>query len=70
MSQTVTVSRAFSARLPSCMGGNCSHRDHCQRHLTEHREHVVERLCMRGQEVPEPVFVARFVESEIARGTV
>lgn len=68
MSQASDPSRAFSARLPSCMGGNCSHRDHCQRHITEHRKHVVERLCMRGQEVPEPVFVGRFVESEIARG--
>lgn len=56
------------AGLPACMGGMCSHRDHCQRHVTDHREFVVERLCTRGRETPEPVFVTRFVEAEFARG--
>lgn len=49
---------ARQADLPACMGGFCHHRDHCGRHLTEHRHHVVERLCARGQEAPEPVRIA------------
>lgn len=47
----------FRARLPACMGGFCAQRDHCQRHVTSHREFVVERLCMRGLESPWPVIV-------------
>lgn len=44
-------------QLPACMGGLCLQRDHCLRHLTDNRQHVVERLCARGQETPEPVML-------------
>ena len=49
--------------LPACMGGLCRHRDHCQRHLTEHRDFVVERLCQRGHEQPEPIDLAAWVSA-------
>ena len=42
--------------LPACMGGLCIKRDRCQRHLTDDRRHVVERMCERGNEVPFPVW--------------
>jgi hypothetical protein len=36
--------------MPACLGGWCRVRDRCERHITDHREHVVERLCDRGDE--------------------
>jgi len=45
--------------LPACMGGWCSYRDQCARHVTTERIEVVERLCAHGQEAPKPVFVVR-----------
>lgn len=48
----------WHATLPACMGGWCSHRDHCARHVTPHRSNVVERLCERGNEAPAPVMGA------------
>lgn len=47
----------YRACLPACMGGFCPRRDHCQRHVTSHRDFVVERLCARGHESPWPVIV-------------
>ena len=41
--------------LPACMGGWCAQRDHCGWHLAADRRHVVERMCVRGAERPQPV---------------
>lgn len=62
--------RAISPGLPACMGGWCRHRDHCHRHLTERRAIVVERLCTRGMETPEPVSVLQHVEADMAGGAL
>lgn len=35
---------------PACMGGWCSFRDRCERHTTDDRAVVAERLCERGEE--------------------
>lgn len=35
---------------PSCMGGFCQVRDRCERHNTDNRTHVAERLCKPGEE--------------------
>ena len=35
---------------PACMGGWCTVRDRCERHVTDDREIVAERLCERGEE--------------------
>lgn len=49
---------ARAAKLPACMGGWCNERMRCRRYLAPgDRQHVVERLCRRGQEMPEPVRV-------------
>ncbi len=45
-----------SAALPACMGGWCAQRDHCAHHVTDDRRYVVERLCERGAERPQPMF--------------
>lgn len=55
--------RAYFLALPACMGGFCSHREHCGRHVTPHRERVVERLCERGSETPQPVFIVEQQEA-------
>ena len=49
------LATASRSQLPACMGGFCSHRDHCGQHVTDRRDFVVERLCMAGQEAPFPV---------------
>ena len=36
--------------IPACLGGWCSFRDRCERHTTDDREHVAERLCAKGEE--------------------
>lgn len=36
--------------IPACMGGFCHVRNRCERHTTDKREHVAERLCARGEE--------------------
>ena len=41
--------------IPACMGGWCGLRNRCERHLTADREVVAERLCDRGDEMPQPV---------------
>ena len=33
---------------PACLGGWCAVRDRCERHITDDREIVAERLCERG----------------------
>lgn len=35
---------------PACMGGWCAVRARCERHTTDDREVVAERLCERGEE--------------------
>ena len=42
-------------QLPACMGGWCTSRDSCARHLTPNRHDVSERLCAKGLEMPEPI---------------
>lgn len=49
--------------LPACMGGFCSHRSHCAQYHAENRQHVVERLCERGQEHPMPIDITRLERS-------
>lgn len=51
--------------LPACMGGRCALRDHCGRHVTDDRRFVVERLCDRGAEQPEPAQLAQFVLADM-----
>ena len=48
----------MTEELPACMGGFCPCRDRCQLHLKDNRREVSERLCVKGEEVPEPVFIA------------
>ena len=56
------------AMIPACMGGACAQRDHCGRHLTAYRANVVERLCQRGDEQPEPVDLAAWVGAAMQAG--
>ena len=34
---------------PACMGGWCPVRDRCERHITEDRREVSERLCPKDE---------------------
>ena len=51
------------AILPACLGGWCTRREQCGRHLTAYRDFVVERLCQRGHEQPEPIDLAAWVSA-------
>ena len=56
---------AARARLaaggPACMGGWCTERDTCPQHLTDDREHVVERVCKPSVDPLPFVPVASFL---------
>lgn len=36
--------------IPACMGGFCKVRDRCERHNTDKRDVIAERLCSVGDE--------------------
>lgn len=61
---TAVQSRAgahSTAFLAACMGGWCTHRDHCGAYHAMNRQEPAERLCARGEETPTPVRVVNIV---------
>ena len=54
-----------NAPRTACLGGWCSKRDRCGRHVASDRRNVSERLCSVGHETPEPVFPALPIEPEM-----
>ena len=59
----LAVTPSAMASLPACMGGWCTKRDQCGRHLTSDRRNFVERLCQPGDEQPEPIGLAAWVSA-------